>query len=105
MTEVKAARAKFLNGGYYSIELFGHATGSDKVCAAVSGLVYALAGYLDNDTDVRWKNVDLSPGLASFDWEGGAESEGAWRMAIIGLAQLEKAEPERIKVHIPENFY
>ena len=43
-----------LEGGRCLLVLDGHATGSPSVCAAISGLVYALAGYLTNaEREVR----------------------------------------------------
>ena len=50
MTKVYAER----DGNRCILSAQGHAIGSEQVCAAVSGLLYALAGYLTNAIRERY---------------------------------------------------
>ena len=85
--------------GRFSLVVSGHAgysrSGDDIVCAAVSGIVYALAGYLTNECEGAMVNA-LRPGLASIECGGGGEA--AMRMAYIGLLQLALTYPEFVSI-------
>ena len=77
----------------------GHAgysrSGDDIICAAVSGIVYALVGYLANECEgVRISA--LRQGLASV--ECGSDGDAAMRMAYIGLLQLAITYPDFVRV-------
>lgn len=102
MTKVWAQRP---TGGerYFSVK--GHATGSERVCAAVSGIVYALAGYLANDPAVEMEELRLDDGDVLMSWTGGEKDLAALQMACIGLMQIEKAEPNYIETNISENIF
>ena len=95
-----------LQDRFWSISAAGHATGSEEVCAAISGLIYALAGYLENavqDGVARWTDCRLEPGEAilSVSAEEMEESITAvFHMAAIGLLQIEKAHPKYIHVAV-----
>lgn len=95
-----------LQDRYWSISAVGHATGSEEVCAAISGLIYALAGYLENavqDGMARWIDCKLEPGDAVLvvSAEEAEESITAvFHMATIGLLQIEKAHPKYIHVAV-----
>lgn len=86
--------------------LYGHATGSEKVCAAISSIVYALAGYLKNIEVEKGEKppvIQLKSGFSSFRFSGkGAES--AYDMAVIGLMQLANQYPENIRFEKNKNF-
>ncbi len=85
--------------GKFSLTVSGHAgysdSGDDIVCAAVSGIVYALAGYLLNECEGAVIGA-LRSGLASFECGDGGEA--AMRMAYIGLLQLALTYPEFVCV-------
>ncbi len=104
MTTILARRS---SGGFRcAIRASGHATGSEKACAAVSAILYALAGYLKNaEADRRLPVVEirLESGDAVLDFWADEEAKGAFEMAVIGLAQVAKAEPERVSVRICED--
>lgn len=75
----------------------GHASGSPEACAAVSALLYALAGYLTNaEQDGKAQNVftRLESGDAELRFCGGEAAQAAFRMAVIGLLQLAQAQPD-----------
>lgn len=74
----------------------GHATGSERVCAAVSGLLYALLGYLENiggDYSSMVEDGSVVVRVARSE-----KTDSAFDLVLIGLLQIEKAEPEYIKV-------
>ncbi len=101
MCEVYARR----DGREHVLMLTGHATGSEKVCAAASGIVYALAGYLENQRaagKVKLVEMRLDSGDTRMEWQGTRGTEAAYEMAVIGLAQIAKAEPDYIKVEVGE---
>ncbi len=83
------------DGDRYKLLIRNHATGSPEVCAAVSGIAFALAGYLENARDVLTElDYTLSEANADFRFSGGKEAETAWNMAVIGLKQIEASNPE-----------
>lgn len=87
------------DGDRYLVSVQGHAAGSDAVCAAASGIVYALAGYLANEREkVETEAVRLESGNACLRFRGGERAEAAYRMTMIGLLQIEKKAPEYIQV-------
>ena len=84
---------------YFTLILYGHATGSETVCAAISSVVYALAGYLKNTVTGEAREqpvVELKSGFSSFRFAG-KEAESAYDMAVIGLMQLAQKYPEYIQ--------
>lgn len=88
------------DGDRYLIAASGHATGSEKACAAVSGILYGLAGYLANDGTAEIITCRMEPGDAVLQARGGEALGGAFTMAAIGLGQIAQAEPERVTVRI-----
>lgn len=83
----------------FLLKVSGHAGyssgGDDVVCAAVSGIVYALAGYIKNECEGA-VIAALRPGYAAI--ECGKEGEPAMRMAYIGLLQLALTYPDFVRV-------
>lgn len=100
MTQVYAER----NGDHYELFAHGHATGKPEVCAAISSIVYALAGYIGNATDGSTLAYDdrLKSGSTHIHFRGGEGAKGAFEMAVIGLAQIAKAYPEQVQVEYRE---
>ena len=91
--------------GEAALTLTGHATGSEKVCAAISAIAFSLAGYLANDPETEVLDCDTEPGHMLLRWRGGPEAMTALRMACIGLMQIELAEPEKIRTYFPEKIF
>ena len=92
--------------GDCSLRVKGHATGSDKVCAAISSLIWALVGYLTNDDAVHMEVLRTDPADAEIQWRGGDEGTmAAFRTACIGLLQIEQAEPNYLKTKISQNIF
>ena len=101
MTRVYAER----DGNRYSIFANGHATGSPEVCAAVSGILYALAGYVTNAMRERYVEVytwRMESGEVQLDFNGDDGTAAAFEMAVIGLAQVAQAHPEQVQVEYRE---
>ena len=89
------------DGNRYEVRATGHATGSDAVCAAVSAIMYALAGWLINADDGGKAYdvlIDMSSGRAMLGWRGGAEADAVYNMVVIGLAQIAQSYPDYIQI-------
>ena len=94
MTQVYAER----DGQRCILSAQGHATGSVEACAAVSGILYALAGYVTNAMRERYVEVytwRMESGDVQLDFDGDDGTAAAFEMAVIGLAQVAQAHPER----------
>lgn len=94
------------SGGRYRLTAVGHATGSSEVCAAVSGLVYALGGYLKNlerAGAVELRSFLLESGAAELEAQGGA-ARAPFEMAAVGLLQIAAKYPKQVRVDT-KNFF
>lgn len=100
MTRVYAER----DGNRHIIYARGHATGSPEICAAISGILYALAGYVRNASDESTLAYSerLDSGDVALDFRGGDGARGAFEMAVIGLKQIEAKYPAFISVEFSE---
>ncbi len=90
---------------WHEVTATGHAEGSAQVCAAVSGLMYALAGYLLNAKRrglARVEELRLDSGDARLEWLGKPRTEAAFDMAAVGLEQLAKGNPQCVRVEVTE---
>lgn len=99
MTKVTVKKSA---AGRYLVQAKGHATGSTEVCAAVSAILYELAGFLANAQgdmeQVKIYGWKLEDGHVILDFEGGDCIGTAWVMTVIGLRQIEKQYPKFISV-------
>ncbi len=93
MTEVKAKRS----GKRCCLEAKGHATGSVAVCAGISAILYALAGYLANH-EVQVIRQHMADADVCMEFDGDTDAVAAFEMAVIGLMQIELTHPEYISV-------
>lgn len=98
MTRAYAER----DGDRFSLSLEGHATGSVEVCAAVSCLIYSLAGYIRSSPGAAVECLELASGKAVLAFRGGAEAKGAFEAAVVGLLQLAAQYPEQLIVEAQE---
>lgn len=95
MTTVYAER----DGNRHLLYARGHADGSETACAFISGIVFSLAGYLENaDDHVDTLSYRTEPGDAAFECIGDECVSAAFEMAVIGLLQMEKSFPNYIQV-------
>ena len=101
MTQVYAERS----GNRCILSAQGHATGSVEVCAAVSGILYALAGYLTNAVRERYIEFyenRMEDADVLLDFNGDDCTAAAFEMAVIGLAQVGQQYPEFLQVEYRE---
>lgn len=100
------------SGGVYRLTAVGHAVGSSEVCAAVSGIVYALGGYLKNLEQagaVKLETFMLESGAAEIEaYSIGPRPEDSalhpFGMAAVGLMQIEARYPRQVRVET-KNFF
>lgn len=99
MTNVYARK----HGNSFLLKAEGHAVGAPEVCAAVSGLLYALAGYIENRPDsVEDVHIKLESADAEFRFRGSDAAEAVFLSTVIGLAQLAEARSAFISVDYRE---
>lgn len=95
----------YSNDSECELILKGHATGSQEVCAAISSIVYALAGWIENNRDhiigTPQAVVDLRPGDTCVFFCGDDYAHTAYQVAEIGIAQLAKSYPDYISIIWP----
>jgi len=101
MVDIKIRR----NKASYSLSMEGHAGysayGQDIVCAALSGLVYALLGYLSNSDTVKNLSAKERPGMMQITCESADPRTGAaFEMAAIGFLQIEMGYKENVNVRV-----
>ena len=86
---------------HYRLEVNNHAS-STEICAAVSALVYALAGAVINNDEVITHYETLEPGHAVVDYGvnagHGTRADEDMRCVLIGLMQVQKAYPDEIVI-------
>ena len=91
-------KAYFSEEGFRKhIRVEGHAATPTK-CAAVSTLLYTLAGYLHN-IPCRIEKEKLDEGDAELIFRGmRREVKFAYDLTLIGFLQLEKTFPDEFKI-------
>lgn len=90
-------------GNHHRLSVKGHAGyaahGDDIVCAGVSGISYALLGYLNHaGCDISEARADSGDLL--IDARGGALIAGAFDMAMVGYLQISRKYPQCVDVYI-----
>lgn len=85
------------DGGKYTVSCSGHATGSVEVCAAISCLVYTLAGWL-HCSGCNILHEQLEPGDALLQFAADAQSGVAFELICTGFLQLEAQYGAYIRV-------
>ncbi|MEG1564650.1 MAG: ribosomal-processing cysteine protease Prp [Bacteroides sp.] len=90
--------------GDHLLTLEGHATGSETVCAAISAIVYALEGYLENAGAHIYAILEneTASGNVHLHYLGDESVTAAWEMAYIGLAQIQLQYPDLLSVRLQE---
>ena len=81
------------------LRIEGHAdysSGDDIVCAATSGIIYALCGYLVNFMQGSFAVKCLDEGCA--DIECGEDCESYLQLTCLGLFEIARAYPENMAV-------
>ena len=95
MTDVYLER----DGDRYVLSCKGHAAGSPALCAAVSALVYAAAGWVRNEPGAERLTERLESGDALLVWIAPGEGPVAvFRLLTVAFLQLEASDRERLRV-------
>ena len=85
----------------FKVRIVGHAgyggEGEDIVCAAVSGIFYALCGYAANFKPRSIKVNAIESGLA--DIECGLDCEEQLKLACLGIWQIANTYPGHVRVN------
>lgn len=86
--------------GACCLESTGHAAGSPAVCAGISALLYALAGWLLNRPEgLAGDSILLEDGHAVFRIrQPTRETAAVFEAVVIGLLQIQLTSPEYIRV-------
>ena len=101
MIAVKYKRA----GQSHELTMTGHADysvyGDDIVCAGASAIVFALLGWLENNSeDLEYIVSDVHSGNVRLTCEGGERTAAAFEMTTIGLLQLADAYEDHVEIDI-----
>lgn len=84
------------DGDRFTVSAKEHANATE-ICAAVSTLLYTLAGYLNNTHCPH--DERLEPGDARICFIGEGEAiEAVWDMISIGFLQIQKSYPESVNI-------
>ena len=86
------------DGNRFTVSAKGHATGSEKMCAAISTLIYTLAGWLENSPEIE-SRATLNDANAHIEFYG---AESVFELICIGFLQLEKTNDKYIRVTLRE---
>ena len=102
-------RAVYRRNEYaHSLVVVGHAgyssEGNDIVCSGVSAIVYSLLGFLHNVSDKdRRMTASVESGENLIFWRGNSEEvNAAFKMAVIGLAQMAQKYPDHVSIELSE---
>lgn len=86
------------DGNWYMLSCRGHATGSVEACAAVSCLVYTLAGWLHNTEDACAEAETIEDGYVVLRFTGGEAARIAFELVLVGFLQLAQEYGEYVSV-------
>lgn len=93
------------DGEMHTLSVNGHAgyaeKGEDIVCAGVSALVYALIGWLENNSeDAKFVSIDERGGEAVVACEGDEKVAAVFYMAAIGIESIMNIYPDHVDIEI-----
>lgn len=95
------------NGETHDFSVRGHADyashGNDIVCAAVSGIMYALIGWLENNNEyVGICDIDIGSGNVHIFCDGTERAAAVFDMASVGLEQIAYKYPDHVSIDITD---
>ena len=93
------------DGNIHALTVTGHAEysshGDDIVCAGASSIIYALLGWLENNSeDLEYSDADVHSGNVHIECEGGERTAVAFEMMAIGLMQLQDAYASHVEITV-----
>ena len=95
------------DGLTHSLSINGHADysqrGDDIVCSAVSGIIYALVGWMENNSeDISICDKNIDSGDVKIYCEGGERTATAFQMTAIGIEQIANEYPSHVVIDTTE---
>ena len=89
----------------HTLAVLGHAGygeyGKDIVCAGVSALVLALAGWVENNhCETKCISIDEHGGEVLIACKGDKETAAVFNMTMIGLEQIANSYPDHVQIDI-----
>lgn len=86
--------------GYLAMTMDGHATGSDRVCAAASALACALAGWLEwYGAEASWEpELELGPGRSRIRCRDTEQAREGFEVVAVGMAMLAREHPDHVEI-------
>lgn len=93
------------DGETHTLSVNGHAgyadKGQDIVCAGVSAIVYALLGWLENNSEcATFVSIDDNNGEVVISCEGGDDVSAVFYMAAIGIENIMNTYPAHVDIDI-----
>lgn len=93
------------DGEMHTLSVNGHAgyaeKGQDIVCAGVSAIVYALLGWLENNSEyARFVSIDDNNGEVIIACEGSEKVSAVFYMAAIGIENIMNTYPDHVDIEI-----
>ena len=93
------------DGETHTLSVNGHAgyaeKGQDIVCAGVSAIVYALLGWLENNSeDADFVSIDENNGEVVISCEGDDNVASVFYMAAIGIENIMNTYPDHVDIEI-----
>lgn len=98
--------AKYVRDGEtHTLSVNGHAgyapKGQDIVCAGVSAIVYALLGWLENNSEnTDFVSIDENNGEVVIQCEGDDKVTAVFHMAAIGIESIMNTYPDHVDIDI-----
>lgn len=99
MTKIFAARKTYPGKEVLYLSAKDHAESSALVCAGISSIMYALAGFILNEMGSENCRISLDSGFAKVSCECTDRTLPAFEMAIIGLLQINLSYPQEMKIN------
>ena len=93
------------DGETHTLSVNGHAgygeKGQDIVCAGVSAIVFALIGWLENNSeDATFVSVDENGGEVVIVCEGDEQVSAVFYMAAIGIENIMNTYPDHVDIEL-----
>lgn len=93
------------DGEAHTLSVNGHARyakkGEDIVCAGVSAIIYALIGWLENNSeDTNFVSIDEINGEAIISCEGDDKVSAVFYMAAVGIESIMNTYPDHVSIDI-----
>ena len=99
MTKITANKKEYPGKTILYMSAKDHAEASALVCAGISAIMYALAGFVVNEMGTPNCKITLESGYAKVCCEMTERTMAAFETALIGLIQISLSYPEEMKIN------